>query len=75
MNDILTSKDLHRIRQMQEMDRFEPHTRTIDDLLAKIDQLETFAKNADETVEKLIKENHELRQWVDIYRLLRSPDL
>lgn len=37
--EILNSKDLHRIRQMQEMDRFEPHEQTIDDLLATIDHL------------------------------------
>jgi hypothetical protein len=39
MAEILNSKDLDRIRQMQKMDRYEPHENTIEDLLATIDHL------------------------------------
>ena len=39
MIEILNLKDIDRIRQMQKMDRFEPHEKTIEDLLATIEHL------------------------------------
>ena len=66
--EYLNTKDLDRIRQMQEMDRYEPHERTIEDLLA------TLAKVLDVAITRGLKLGHKDRGFRASYRVITGTE-